>query len=159
MKYNFRKIEEKDNKAIAKIVRDNLEQVGLDIPGTAYFDEGLDHLSELYKNENGKYFVLIDELDNVVGGVGFSPCDFMDDTAELQKLYLSDSVKGSGLGYEMLHFIEDEMRACGFRKVYLETHTVLKAALHIYEKTGYYLIPRPNEVIHSTMDSFYVKDL
>lgn len=37
--YRFREITEKDNPIIAKIIRDNLKAVGLDIPGTAYFDE------------------------------------------------------------------------------------------------------------------------
>ena len=47
--HRFREITDKDNVTIAKIIRDNLKAVGLDIPGTAYFDKGLDRFSELYK--------------------------------------------------------------------------------------------------------------
>ena len=39
--HRFREITDKDNVTIAKIIRDNLKAVGLDIPGTAYFDAGL----------------------------------------------------------------------------------------------------------------------
>ena len=47
----------------------------------------------------------------------------------------------------------------GYRQVYLETHSNLKTALHLYEKTGYRRIERPASVIHSTMDCFYLKVL
>ena len=50
MGYRFRKISEEDNNVIASIIRNNLEQFHLDIPGTAYYDEGLDRLSECYKD-------------------------------------------------------------------------------------------------------------
>ena len=47
----------------------------------------------------------------------------------------------------------------GYRQVYLETHSKLKTALHLYEKTGYVRIGQPASVIHSTMDRFYLKAL
>ena len=51
MEYKFRKITESDNSIIAGIIRKNLEQFGLDIPGTSYFDANLDHLSDCYEDE------------------------------------------------------------------------------------------------------------
>ncbi|SEP54630.1 Acetyltransferase (GNAT) family protein [Butyrivibrio sp. TB] len=83
----------------------------------------------------------------------------MKDTAELQKLYLTGSAKGSGLGYEMIDFIEDKMREAGYKASYLETHNNLQAAIHIYEKKGYKEIVRPKEVVHSTMNRFFMKNL
>ena len=47
----------------------------------------------------------------------------------------------------------------GFHRMYLETHTNLQAAMHIYEKSGYALIERPASVMHSTMNRFYLKEL
>ena len=44
----LREIEESDNRIIAGIIRANLKAVGLDIPGTAYYDESLDNLSKYY---------------------------------------------------------------------------------------------------------------
>lgn len=35
----------------------------------------------------------------------------------------------------------------------------LKAAVHIYEKCGYKEIERPKEVVHSTMNRFFLKKL
>ena len=83
----------------------------------------------------------------------------MKDTAELQKLYLVDCAKGSGLGYELIELIEKKMREAGFKQSYLETHDNLQAAIHLYEKCGYKEIPRPKEVGHSAMNRFFVKGL
>ena len=50
---NYRKIEPADDKRIAEIIRANLEKFHLDIPGTAYFDPELDHLSAYYNSSRG----------------------------------------------------------------------------------------------------------
>ena len=155
----FREITEADNEAVAALVRNNLKKVGLDIPGTAYFDEGLDHLSDYYRNPERGYFVIEDGSGRVTGGIGFARFEPMEDTAELQKLYLDDSVKGSGLGYKLIEFIEDKMREAGYKVSYLETHDNLGAAIHIYRKSGYVEIDRPPEVGHSTMNRFFRKKI
>lgn len=94
----YRKIKEADDQKIAEIIRENLQRLHLDIPGTAYFDPELDHLSAYYNNDSAKrvYFVALDEDGQVSGGVGIAEFDGLEDCAELQKLYLSDSVKGKG---------------------------------------------------------------
>ncbi|MBR7089499.1 MAG: GNAT family N-acetyltransferase [Lachnospiraceae bacterium] len=156
---HIREITEADNAAVAALVRDNLEAVGLDIPGTAYFDEGLDHLSDFYGKENAKYYVLESDDGEVIGGIGFAGFDAMKDTAELQKLYLKDSAKGSGLGCRLIDHVEEGMRKAGYKYSYLETHDILQAAIHLYEKSGYEEIDRPAEIGHSTMNRFFLKTL
>ena len=121
-------ITEDDDVAIAAIIRANLERYHLDIPGTAYFDPELDHLSSYYNSgtdERG-YFILTDESGRVIGGAGIAEFPGIDDCAE-------------GL--------------------YLETHSNLDVAMHMYEKYGFHLIGRPETVVHSTMDRFYMKEL
>ena len=154
-----REITEADNEAVAALVRDNLKARGLDIPGTVYFDEGLDHLSDFYNNDERRYYVIEDDGGQVIGGIGFARFEPMKDTAELQKLYLSDGAKGSGLGYELIDYVEEKMRDAGYKVSYLETHDNLQAAIHIYEKKGYVEIERPKEVVHSTMNRFFRKEL
>ena len=153
----FREMTEADNAAVAALVRDNLKQFNLDIPGTVYFDSVLDHLSDYYGNNERRYYVIEDANGEVIGGIGYDRFEPMQDTAELQKLYLTDSAKGSGLGYRMIDFIENKMREAGYKASYLETHDNLQAAIHIYEKTGYKEIERPKEVVHSTMNRFFHK--
>ena len=148
----------KYDSAVAGLIRTNLKAHGLDIPGTAYFDESLDHLSEYYHHPDRAYDVLLEDGE-VIGGIGLAEFEGFEDCCELQKLYLDDRAKGRGLGYDMLRHIEDEARRRGFRRIYLETHTNLAAAIHIYEKSGYREIERPDFVVHSTMNKFYVKEL
>ena len=57
----YREQTEADNEAVAALVRDNLKQFGLDIPGTVYFDAGLDRLSDFYGNDERRYFVVEDK--------------------------------------------------------------------------------------------------
>lgn len=160
IKYNIRKMRSDDNSSVAVLIRDNLEQYGLDIPGTVYFDSMVDNLYEAYSGSNKRgYYVLTDENDRVIGGIGFDRFAHFSDCAELQKLYLDDSVKGFGLGYVLVSFIEDKMKEAGYRASYLETHKNLQAAMHIYEKSGYNLIDRPKEVAHGAMTHFYYKEL
>ncbi len=157
----FDKITTKDDKALADIVRDNLKKHNLNLPGTAYYDENLNYLSMFYLEKDAKrfYYVLRDDEDNVIGGVGLAKVEFFENCAELQKLYLTDSAKGAGIGYKLISLIEDKAREFGYQRMYLETHTNLAAAIHIYEKCGYKEIQQPAEVVHATMNRFYIKEL
>lgn len=83
----------------------------------------------------------------------------MPNTAELQKLYLSDMAHGSGLSYKLIELIENTARNMGYGQIYLETHDNLAAAIHVYEKSGYKEIERPSAVVHSSMNRFYLKEL
>ncbi len=144
--------------AIARLIRENLKACHLDIPGTAYFDEALDHLSGFYDCPSRAYYVLVED-ERVVGGVGLAEFSGFPHCCEMQKLYLDDSVKGHGYGYDLIRMIEEKARQMKYRQMYLETHTNLQAAVHIYEKSGFREIPRPDSVIHSTMNRFFLKDL
>jgi putative acetyltransferase len=155
----IRKIKKEDNAAVAALVRNNLKKFHLNIPGTVYYDKDLDHLSEFYSRDDRSYYVMENPAGEVIGGIGYARFVSMEDTAELQKLYLDDVAKGFGHGYKLIEFIETKMREAGYKRSYLETHENLKAALHIYEKAGYTEIERPKEVVHSTMNRFFVKEL
>ncbi|MBR2916823.1 MAG: N-acetyltransferase, partial [Clostridia bacterium] len=62
MNYKIREMIPEDNSAMAELIRYNLKNHGLDIPGTVYFDEGLDNLYDFYSESNKRgYYVLVDE--------------------------------------------------------------------------------------------------
>lgn len=157
----LRRIEKSDNKKIADIIRSNLKAVGLDIPGTAYYDESLDNLSEYYLEDPQKrfYYIATDDEGKVIGGVGIADIRLFDDCAELQKLYLSDEAKGNGFSRLMMKSAENKALELGYKRIYLETHTVLEAAISLYEKLGYKCIEKPAGIVHSAMNRFYLKEL
>ncbi len=158
--YKIRKITRKDNIDIARIIRDNLKENKLDIPGTAYFDSCIDDLCSFYESRDDcGYYVLTDKSGQVAGGIGFEKISRIENGAELQKMYLDESAKGKGLSYFLINFIEEKMREVGVKISYLETHSNLKTAIYVYEKLGYTRVERPADVGHNTMDHFYIKEL
>ena len=157
----YRKIEAADDEIIAKIIRENLEKFHLNIPGTVYFDPELEHLSTYYNGEPAKriYYIALGAEGQIIGGVGIAEFDGIEDCAELQKLYLDDSVKGKGYGKELLQIAEAWASTAGYKNLYLETHTNLSVALKLYEKMGFHQIEKPCSVQHSAMNRFYLKKL
>lgn len=150
----------KDDAEIAAIIRANLERFHLNLAGTVYFDPELDHLSAFYLEKSNKraYFILTDAEGHVVGGVGYAEFDGYENCAELQKLYLTDAAKGYGLGKKLMQLVIEKAHEAGYQKLYLETHSNLATAVHIYEKLGFREIEKPAFVRHSTMDCFYVME-
>ncbi len=156
----YRTIKYEDNFILADIIRVNLKAHHLDIPGTVYFDENLNHLSDFYlASPRRVYYIALDDDNQIIGGIGLAELDFMEDTAELQKLYLTDEAKGQRLSYELVRIIEEKAKQLGYHKMYLETHNNLSTAIHVYEKCGYKEIERPKEVVHSSMNRFFLKNL
>ena len=66
-------LEEQERKERRKAWMD-LKKLHLDVPGTAYFDPELEHLSAYYNINPSKrvYFVALDPEGQVVGGVGIA---------------------------------------------------------------------------------------
>ncbi len=157
----IRQILPTDDSCLAQIVRSSLRSKGLDIPGTAYFDPELDHLSSYYLADPGSrcYLVVEDEEGLVAGGVGLARLPWDSVCAEVQKLYLADRVKGRGLGRVLMEVLEREARAMGFSSLYLETHSTLRTAVALYRSMGYVEVERPEGAIHSAMDCFMRKEL
>ena len=157
----IRPIKAEDDPKIARIIRYNLECFHLDIPGTAYFDKELDSLSSYYNAlpEKRRYFIATDSDGGVIGGVGIAEFEGLDNCAEIQKLYLSDSAKGRGLGKRLMQTAEEFAAEVGYKRLYLETHSDLKAAIGLYEKLGFHMTDKPETALHSTMDRFYIKEL
>lgn len=157
----IRPIQQKDDAALFQLIRRSLEAAQLDIPGTAYFDESLKAMSRFYLNRSGRhYFVLADEGDKVLGGAGFAEYNDSQEIAELQKLYLTEDARGKGYSYLLMERVEQAARQSGYRQLYLETHTNLPVALHLYQRLGYILLEGPLPgTQHSTMDHFFIKEL
>mgnify|MGYP000047594698 FL=1 len=59
MKYNIRKIEEKDNKEVENVIRACLIEFGANHEGTAWADPNLGRFSEIYNTDGNKYLVAL----------------------------------------------------------------------------------------------------
>lgn len=157
----YRPIAPRDDARLAAIVRASLIEHDLALPGTAYFDPELDHLSEFFLSEpSSRYYeVVVDDADRVLGGVGLAPLEWDPDCAELQKLYVSSEARRNGLGRTLVERDIQHAREMGYARMYLETHTNLVAAIELYRRCGFVEVPRPPQVKHGLMNVFFVRDL
>src|SRR3989449_11059661 len=63
------------------------------------------------------------------------------ETAELKRMYVAPTVRGTGLGRRLLTALETEARTLGVRRLVLETGVRQAAALALYRATGFHPIP------------------
>lgn len=156
----IREIEAKDNQTMEQIIKRSLESFNLDIPGTAYFDPQLSHLAQFYKEiPKAKYWVAVNEQDEVVGGVGIGPFGQKEGICELQKLYIKPEAQGKGLSRKLmkvaLDFASEHYTYC-----YLETLEKLHVANQLYSKLGFQKLEKGlDESEHGAMDTWYMKKL
>lgn len=157
----IREIEERDNQTIEHIIKHSLESFGLNIPGTAYFDPQLSSLAQFYKQQpNAKYWVAVNEQDEVVGGVGIAPFAQKREICELQKLYISPEAQGIGLSKELIQVALDFAKETAYTYCYLETMTKLKVANLLYLKFGFQQLENPLDGSeHSACDAWFIKKL
>lgn len=156
----IRPIEIKDNEAIERIIKESLEAVGLDMPGTAYTDPQLGDLAGFYSQLNGAgYWVAVDADGDVLGGVGIGPFGEEPGVCELQKLYVAPEARGQGLSRELMAAAL-EFAGQHYERCYLETSKKLVVANELYVKLGFRKLAEPlagSE--HGAMDAWYMKEL
>ena len=156
----IRPIEEKDNKTIEQIIKRSLESFALDIPGTAYYDPQLGSLAPFYSQQpNARYWVVVNDQDEVLGGVGIAPFGQKTEICELQKLYITPDAQGLGLSKKLMQaaidFAKEHYTYC-----YLETMKKLEVANLLYAKCGFRQLEKPLDGSeHGTMDAWYIKEL
>lgn len=157
---SIRTIRPADNKALATIIRNSLEEFKANKPGTVYFDETTDHLSDVFKAEGSIYFVA--ELEGtILGGGGIYPTANLDEgTCELVKLYLSANARGKGVGKLLMEKCIGAAKELGYQKIYLETMPELTVAIPMYEKFGFTYLPSAQGCSgHTGCDVWMIKDL
>ena len=159
MKLRF--IQQSDNQAIAKIIRDTLAEFGANHPGTVYFDSATDTLFEVFQKPKSVYYIAENEEGKIVGGGGIFPTEGLPpDTCELVKMYLLPEVRGIGLGKLIIEKCLQTAKANGFGRVYLESMPELKQAVKVYEKFGFtYLCSPMGNSGHFGCDLHMIKNL
>ncbi|MFC7677310.1 GNAT family N-acetyltransferase [Paenibacillus sp. GCM10028914] len=157
---NIRTIQAKDNSNIEAIIRQCLIDFGGNRAGLAWEDESLSHLFDYYNQEGRAYWVAFDENGKMLGGCGIAQFGSAEDKiCELQKMYLIQEARGTGIAKELLQtalqFAKQHYKAC-----YLETLQNMQAANRFYTKHGFQMLKSPlagSE--HFACDAWYIQDL
>ncbi len=134
MQYSLRPATNDDRVAVENVVFSALAEYGL-TPDPAGTDSDLRDIHTSYCAAGGSFDILVGDSGQVVGTVGLfrvSPS-----TCELRKMYLASSVRGQGLGRRLLEHALARASALGFTRVELETASVLREAVSLYERYGF----------------------
>lgn len=123
-----------DSAAVKALIFGVLVEHGLK-PDPAGTDADLDDLEGNYAARGGSFSVLATKDGGIVGSVGIYAVN--SEVCELRKMYLSRAYRGKGLGKALLDHGLSEARRLGFRRVVLETASVLKDAIRLYERYGF----------------------
>lgn len=123
-----------DSAAVRNLVFRVLREYGL-VPSPADTDADLEDLEQSYSAAGG-WFAVVEAADGqVVGCAGLLPVTGT--AVELRKMYLAPDVRGRGLGRALLAAALQEAKRRGFGRVTLETATVLREAVRLYESAGF----------------------
>lgn len=156
----IRHLKPEDDAELANIVKSTLKEFGANKPGTVYYDETTDHLSQVFQHPGSTYFIA--EYNNeIIGGGGIFPSPGLpNDTCELVKMYLLKSARGLGLGKLLIEKCIAFAKETGYNKIYIETMPELKQALKVYEKFGWNYINHPlGDTGHFGCDVWMIKNL
>lgn len=104
-------------------------------PDPACTDADLRDIEQSYFKRGGVFYVLEEKDGSIIGSYGLHPMD--PNTCELRKMYLHRDDRGKGLGRRLLEHALANARRLGFKRVTLETASVLKEAIRLYEAYGF----------------------
>ena len=159
MKYTIRLIEEKDNQAVEQVIRSCLIEFHANHKGTAWEDSDLGKFYSIYQKQGHCYYVVEDEVGNIVGGAGIGLLDEEKGICELQKMYCLPVIRGTTVTHQLmekvLSFAKKHYQVC-----YLETLKQMVAANKFYQKYGFVSLMQPLVLTsHNACDVWYRKDL
>ena len=138
MKYRdflIRSWEESDRHPAANIIGSVLAEYGLRWEPLGA-DEDVLKIEEFYQNKGGEFWV-VERQSKLVATAAYYPIKRGNNSVEIRKMYLLPEVRRQGLGTFLLKELEKRIAERGFNEIWIETATVLKEAVILYEKNGY----------------------
>ena len=121
-------------------------------PGATHFRLDADEVAE------GRGAFVVASLNGVAIGCGavrrLDPT-----TAELKRMYVAPEGRGRGIGRRLLTALEAEARGLGIRQLLLETGPLQVAALALYARSGFVVVPAYGEYVGSPASICMAKSL
>lgn len=133
-----RRASNSDSSSVKELVFSVLAEYGLR-PDPAGVDSDLDDIEGSYIAPGGHFELIEDRDGNLLGTVGLF--SFGEGVVELRKMYFLPSLRGRGIGKLTLNRMIDLARELGFRRMTLETASVLKEAIGLYQSFGFRDMP------------------
>jgi putative acetyltransferase len=156
----IRLIEPADVPAMLTIIADSRAEYGLSARVAELLEPADRALYATYQRQRSLYFVALAD-GRVVGGAGIAPLNGADPlTCELQRMYLSGSVRGRGIGNALLEQCLKAARQFLYVRCYLETISEMQGALGFYRRHGFHELSGPiGQTGHPHNDRWLVRPL
>lgn len=132
--YAIRPVTPADFEAIRALVLTTLHEYGL-TPDPAGTDRDLEDPIASYVERGGLFDVAVDANGRFAGCCGVYPHEGA--TCEVRKMYLAQDARGHGVGRRLLERAIAGARGLGFRRIELETASVLERAIAMYTAAGF----------------------
>ncbi|MGQ4648428.1 GNAT family N-acetyltransferase [Lyngbya aestuarii] len=143
-----------DRETAATIIQNVLTEYGVPwLPGET--DKDVIEVEAAYLDQGGEFWV-IEQQGKLVGTAAYYPSKRGKKAVEIRKMYLLPIARGKGLGKYLLQQLEQTITQRGFQEVWIETASVLKQAVQLYESSGY---QAATGVEAARCDRIYVKVL
>jgi len=144
----------KDCEKIANLVYGVLKEYNLK-PDPEATDADLKDIERSYFERGGTFYVLQKKDGSIIGAYGLYPAEKQ--TCELRKMYLHGAYRGKGLGKFLMESAMSEARQLGFKRIILETASVLKEAISLYKSYGF--VEYQAKHLSSRCDQAYILEL
>ncbi|MEJ5996386.1 GNAT family N-acetyltransferase [Pedobacter sp. Du54] len=109
--------------------------------------DGAEHsfYAQFNKIDMLKNVVVAFENGEAVGCGAFKP--FESDKVEMKRMFVKEKMRGKKIAYQVLNELEQWAAALGFHHYVLETGIRQSAAISLYHKAGYQIIPNYGQYI------------
>ncbi len=124
-----------DRAVAASVIRDVLIEYGLPWEPKGA-DRDVIEVERFYLAAGGEFWV-VERQGQVVGTAAYYPIERGHQAVEIRKMYLLPALRGKGLGKYLLQQLEEAIAAKGFKEIWIETASVLKEAVQLYQRSGY----------------------
>lgn len=99
-------------------------------------DRDVLQVEQAYGQAGGEFWV-VEQAGQIVGTAAYYPIDRAPQAVEIRKMYLVPAVRRQGLGRFLLTQLETTIAAAGYAEIWIETASVLREAVQLYEQSGY----------------------
>lgn len=154
LNFTIRDWQERDRAAAASIIQQVLTEYGLSWESTGA-DRDVIEVETAYLSVGGEFWV-VERQGQIVGTAAYYPIARGNRAVEIRKMYLLPEVRGKGLGKYLLEQLENEIAAKAFKEIWIETASILKEAVLLYENSAYL---RTTGVETQRCDRVYMKSL
>jgi putative acetyltransferase len=156
----IRKVQQSDNLPLAAMIREVFDEHKAPHKCTVYSDPTTDDLYALFQQDRSVLWVA------QINGEALGCCGIYhteglaEDCAELAKFYLSEKIRGRGIGKQLMQQCVQSAKQMHYKKLYIESLPQFSKAVSMYEKYGFTKLDKPlGNSGHTSCNIWMIKEI